>query len=70
MALICMKCYADVTEAYHSAVVRKHFRCKACKGNYFRHQADEPKVPYLVTRNDEVLCLKPRGILNDEQNDK
>ena len=52
MAILCRKCHADVTEAFHSAELKQKFVCAECQSTEFRYQVDDPKVPYTLNAND------------------
>lgn len=65
MALLCKRCYADVTEDIALMEPKRKFRCK-CGSGMFVQQNDEPEVPYSLTSNDKKLFLRRVGIASEE----
>lgn len=57
MALICRKCYADVTDDVAAAPPKKPFKCK-CGCAVFIQQTDDPVVAYKLTTNDKKLLRR------------
>jgi len=57
MALLCKRCFADVTDDMPRAKPKTLFRCK-CGSAIFIYQADDPTVAYVLTANDEKLLRR------------
>ena len=64
MAELCRNCYADCTEDIAAMPLKKKYRCK-CGSDTFLYQADDPKVPYIVTTNDRRLLLRRLAIAGE-----